>query len=79
MLRLRSDRDGCGHQPATTLREAAQAWLDGARDGTIRTRSGDRYKPAAVRTYEQALRLHVLDELGAKRLAEITVGPSGVC
>lgn len=28
-----------------TLGEAVDAWLTGARDGTIRTRSGDPYKP----------------------------------
>src|SRR5712691_10390351 len=43
---------------ATTLREAADAWLTGAREGTIRTRSGDRYKPSALRGYEASLRLH---------------------
>ena len=32
-----------------TLREAAEAWLVGAREGTIRNRSGDRYKPSVVR------------------------------
>jgi len=36
------------------------------------TRSGDRYKPSALRGYEQALRLRVLPELGGKRLREIT-------
>jgi integrase len=55
----------------TTLREAATAWLDGAREGAIRNRSGDAYKPSALRGYEQALRLHVLPELGAHRLARI--------
>src|SRR4051812_39389550 len=29
---------------ATTLREAADVWLAGARDGSVRTRSGDAYK-----------------------------------
>ena len=43
-----------------TLREAAGAWLDGARAGTIRNRSGDPYKPAAIRGYEKALRLRML-------------------
>ena len=33
----------------TTLREFADAWLDGARDGSIRNRSGDRYKPSTIR------------------------------
>src|SRR6266496_2964474 len=29
----------------TTIREAAEAWLEGAREGTILNRSGDPYKP----------------------------------
>jgi integrase len=57
---------------ATTLREAADAWLAGAREGAIRTRSGDCYKPSAIRGYEASLRLHVLDELGGARLSDIT-------
>jgi len=55
----------------TTLREAAQAWFAGAQDGSIRTRSGDRYKPSALRGYEQALRNHLLPDLGAAKLSEI--------
>ena len=54
-----------------TLREAAEAWLAGARDGAIRNRSGDRYKPSVVRGYETALRLRVLPELGGAQLSEI--------
>jgi integrase len=56
----------------TTLREAAEAWLVGAKDGSIRNRSGDPYKPSALRGYEQGLRLHILDDLGAARLSDIT-------
>ena len=37
----------------TTLAEAAEAWLAGARDGSIRNRSGDPYKPSAIRGYER--------------------------
>lgn len=48
------------------------AWLDGARAGTNLTRSGDRYKPSALRGYDQALKLRVLPALGAKRLRDIT-------
>ena len=54
-----------------TLRQAADAWLEGAKAGTIRTRSGDRYKPSALRGYEQALRDRSLPDLGAARLSEI--------
>ncbi len=59
---------------STTLREAAGAWLEGARAGAIRNRSGDLYKPSAIRGYDRALRLRVLDELGAKRLSDIHRG-----
>jgi integrase len=54
-----------------TLREAAETWLAGARDGSIRNRSGDRYKPSVVRSYKTALRLRVLPELGGRKVSEI--------
>jgi integrase len=57
---------------STTVREAAEAWLDGAKSGAIRTRSGDAYKPSAVRGYEQALRARVLQELGGAKLSAVT-------
>jgi integrase len=56
----------------TTLAQAAEEFLAGARDGTIPTRSGDRYKPASIRGYAQALRLRVLPALGDMRLSEVT-------
>jgi integrase len=52
---------------SATLRAASDAWLD----GTIQTRSGDRYKPAAIRSYEASLRLRVLPKLGEESLADI--------
>jgi len=57
---------------ATTLAQAAEAWLQGAREGLIRNRSGDAYKPSAIRGYDQGLRLRVLPELGRVKLSEIT-------
>ncbi len=54
-----------------TLREASQAWLEGARSGLIRPRSGEPYKPAALRHYERGLRLRVLPALGARKLSAI--------
>jgi integrase len=50
------------------LREFAEAWLAGAKDGSIRNRSGDRYKPSTVRGYDQALRDYVLPEIGGAKL-----------
>lgn len=55
----------------TTLREAAEAWLAGAAAGAVLNRSGDVYKPSVVRSYETALRLRVLPDLGARRLTDI--------
>lgn len=55
-----------------TLREAVEQWLAGARAGHVRNKSGDPYKPAAIRGYEKDLRLRVLPDLGARRVGDIT-------
>jgi integrase len=55
----------------TTLSEAAQDWLAAATAGLVRTRSGDAYKPSALRAYRQALNHRVLPLLGSKRLTAI--------
>lgn len=54
-----------------TLSEAAERWLRGICDGSIRNRSGDVFKPSTIRGYEEALRLRVLPALGSFRLAEL--------
>jgi integrase len=54
-----------------TVAEAAGAWLEAARAGIVRNRSGEPYKPSTIRSYEQSLRLRVLPALGRERLAEI--------
>lgn len=56
---------------SATLREGAEAWLEGAKSGVIRNRSGHAYKPSAVRGYEAALVMRVLPELGGLRLSEV--------
>ena len=56
----------------TTLRETWELWEAGAKDGTVRTRSGDEYKPSALRGYEQAMRLRILPDVGALKLSEVT-------
>jgi integrase len=54
-----------------TLREAAEVWLEGAKSGAIRNRSGHAYKPSAIRGYETALVARVLPVLGSLRLSEV--------
>jgi integrase len=56
----------------TTLDEAADQWLEGARSGVIRNRSGDVYKPSAIRSYEASLRLRERPELGRLKIGAIT-------
>jgi integrase len=56
-----------------TLQETADDWLDAARAGIVRNRSGDPYKPSAIRGYEQNLRTRVLPELEHERLREISL------
>jgi integrase len=54
------------------LRGAAEEWLQAARAGIVRTRSGDPYKPSAIRGYEFDLKRRVLPELGHLRLSAVT-------
>ena len=61
-----------GAPSAVLLRDAAKQWLLDAEAGVVRTRSGERYKPSAVRGYENALRRFVVPELGHLRLSAIT-------
>jgi integrase len=71
MLKL-ADDGGLRTPSATSFREAAELWMGQARSGAIRTKSGDVYKPSALRGYEQALRLRLLPPLGAHRLSDVS-------
>jgi integrase len=55
----------------TTLAEEAASWLSAANAGVIRARSGDPYKPSALRSYEQALAGKLLPELGHLKVSAI--------
>jgi integrase len=66
-------RKGLLRSPSkTTLTEAAEEWLTAAEAGLVRTRSGDAYKPSAVRAYRQALNHRVLPSLGSRRITAIS-------
>src|SRR2546421_8316017 len=54
-------RQGTMRAPTTTtIREAADEWLAGARARTIFNRKREPYKPSALRSYERVLKLRVL-------------------
>lgn len=55
-----------------TLREAGEAWLEGAEAGEIRNRSGQRFKPSTLRGYRQALVDRIYPEIGAVKLSTVT-------
>jgi len=54
------------------FKDAVDAWLDGLSDGYITNRSGDRYKPAAIRGYRSSLHLRAVPAFEHLRLAEVT-------
>src|SRR5256885_634980 len=65
-------RRGTMRAPTTiTVREAAEAWLAGARAGTILNRKREPYKPSALRSYERVLKRRVLPALGHLKLSAL--------
>jgi integrase len=59
---------------APVFREAAARWASGAEIGSVRTRSGDRYRPSTLRGYRHSLDDRLLPTLGHLRLSDITKG-----
>jgi integrase len=56
----------------TTFSEAADAFLAGMRDGTIRNRKKQSYKPSVIRTYETWIDARLRPEFGTNKLSNIT-------
>jgi integrase len=54
-----------------TARQAAEAWLEKAKRGEARTRSGTPYKPSVLRTHEHDLKTYIYPHLGALRLSQL--------
>jgi integrase len=55
-----------------TLVEAIEEWLEGARAGVIRTRSGDPYKPAAIRGYKLSFETRIIPRFGVMKISELS-------
>ncbi|MGA9313211.1 MAG: site-specific integrase [Solirubrobacteraceae bacterium] len=54
-----------------TLAEAAYTWLEKAEAGEILNRSGEQYKPSALRTLESDFRLRLIPQLGRRFMSDI--------
>ena len=54
-----------------SLEQAAWLWLEAARNGSVRDRSGQTYKPGTLREYARVLDLRVLPEFGSLRFSEL--------
>ncbi len=55
-----------------TIAETCDAWERGVREGSIRNRSGDPYKPSVARGYSQSIRLYIKPELGTRKLSSLS-------
>jgi integrase len=64
-------RGGLRASKPVTVEDAWRGWYAGPKGGTITNRSGDPYKPSALRSYERAMRLRVLPEFGSVKLADL--------
>jgi len=69
-----SAQDGERSPSELTVEQAAWLWLEAARTGQVRDRSGHTYKPATLREYGRVLKLRVLPRFGSLRLDELTRG-----
>lgn len=55
------------------VRQAAEDWLQRARNGVVRNRSGEVYKPSVLRGYEQKFRLHIYPAIGHVQVGDVRV------
>ncbi len=70
---LRAIERGRTAMPAdVTVRELGEELVAGMRDGAIRNRSGERYKPSVIASYDGALQRHVLPALGGRKVGDVT-------
>jgi integrase len=55
-----------------TVADAAEAWLEGAKAGTIRNRKGKVYKPSTLRGIERLLEARVVPTFGRDKMSAVT-------
>ena len=71
--RLGASRRHADRRPRADARAGGRGLARGARAGIVRNRSGEPYKPAAIRGYDHNPHARVLPALGRERLRELTL------
>jgi len=66
------DRGSLRAPGSRTIREAGEAWLDGAERGEIRNRSGRPFKPSTLRGYRQIFIDRIVPAVGHVKVATLT-------
>jgi integrase len=66
------DRGSLRAPGSRTIREAGEAWLEGAKRGEIRNRSGRPFKPSSLRGYEQSFVDRIVPAIGHVKVAALT-------
>ncbi|HEY7951220.1 MAG TPA: tyrosine-type recombinase/integrase [Solirubrobacterales bacterium] len=66
------DRGSLRAPGSRTIREAGEAWLEGAERGEIRNRSGRPFKPSSLRGYRQAFTDRIVPAIGHVKVAALT-------
>jgi integrase len=66
------DRGSLRAPGSRTIREAGEAWLEGAERGEIRNRSGRPFKPSSLRGYRQAFADRIVPAIGHVKVAALT-------
>src|SRR5215207_8199002 len=56
---------------STTVADAWEQWLEGARQGTVRARGGAVYRPSVLRSYRLAFEGRLLDAFGALKVTDV--------
>lgn len=65
-------QDGTLRPPSSlTVEQVARSWLEDARGGAVRNRSGRAFKPSTLRGYQRTLELRVFPHIGGVRLSDV--------
>lgn len=65
------EKGGTPREAPLRLREAHERFVEDARAGRVLNKHGKRYKRTALKTIDEALRVHIVPSLGARRIVDV--------